>query len=169
MLYKSPHANIGRVCQVEIGNDWVKRTFSPDAITASGLKTKHTPERIEYFFENEKKWLKILESEWIPKTLEIGSNFIIQEYTRPALIYEVDDLPDIKGQLIEMYKFFKQKNVFKRNGSVSNMTMRSDQLVAFDFKWAKERPEGLDLEFRSYDEWLVKVDPEMPRLLRELL
>ena len=79
------------------------------------------------------------------------------------------NLPDITDQVIRMYEFFKEKNVFKRNGSVSNLTMKNNQLVAFDFKWAKKRPNGLDMELRSYDEWLIKIDKTLPIVLREML
>lgn len=135
----------------------------------SGNPTKFSADEIKHFFENEKFWLNKLESEWIPKTLEIGDDFIIQEYTQPALIEQMPHLPDIKDQVIEMYKFFKQKNVFKRNGSVSNLTMRNNQLVAFDFKWANERPNGLEMELKSYDEWLSKIDASLKEELRALI
>ena len=154
---------------MELGDGFIKRTFSPFSITVSGIPTKFSPDEIKQFFENEKFWLKELESEWLPKTLEIGDDFVIQEYTQPALIEQMPRLPDIKDQLIEMYRFFKQKNVFKRNGSVSNLTMRNNQLVAFDFKWAKERPIGLEMELKSYDEWLSKIDSSLKEELRALI
>jgi hypothetical protein len=78
-------------------------------------------------------------------------------------------VPDIVEQVIEMYKFFKEKNVYKRNGSLSNLTLRDGQLVAFDFKWARLRPNGVEMELRSYDEWLSKIDSSLPNKLRELL
>ena len=78
-------------------------------------------------------------------------------------------IPDIKEQVIEMYAFFKENNVFKRNGSLSNLTVHNGQLMAFDFKWARVRPEGIDLERRSYDEWLCKIDKSLSKILLEMI
>lgn len=165
----SPHSGLGTLCEVYIGDDWIYRGFYPGAQTCSGDITKYSKNEICEFFDNEVYWLKKLESEWIPKTLEIGPNYIVQEYSGPALIDYMPNLPDVKEQVIEMYKFFKQMGVYKRNGSVSNLTMRGDQLVAFDFKWARERPNGIDMELKSYDKWLSKIDPSLSRELRAYL
>ena len=67
--------------------------------------------------------------------------------------------------MVEMYAFFKDNNVFKRNGSLSNLTYNNNQVIAFDFKWAKERPEGLEMEKHSYHNWLKKSAPKLPELL----
>jgi len=151
---------------VYIDNDQIKRVFKPGAITVSGKPTRFSENEIADFFAKEKYWLKELESEWIPKTIEIGDNFIIQEYTGPMLLDSISNLPDIYDQVIAMYKFFKSKNVYKRNGSLSNLTLRNNQLVAFDFKWTTYRPNGYDMELKSYKEWLSKIDP---RLTDELI
>lgn len=143
--------------------------FIPGAITCAGTPTRFSPIEIQEFFEYEKYWTTKLQSEWLPRTLEIGQNFIVQEYYGPALIDSMPHLPDIKEQVIEMYKFFKYHNVYKRNGSVSNLTMNGDQLVAFDFKWARERPEGLEMELKSYNTWLNKIDPELTQILTDLI
>ena len=68
-----------------------------------------------------------------------------------------------------MYKFFKSHNVFKRNGSLSNLTHNNGQLIAFDFKWAKVRPDGLDMEIKSYKEWLNKIDPSLTGKLMQMI
>ena len=150
-----------------MGDDWIKRVFKPGAITCAGKPTRFTEQEITDFFNYEVYWIKKLESEWIPRTLEIGPNYIVQEYTGPALIDSMPHLPDVYDQVIEMYKFFKKHNVYKRNGSVSNLTMHGDQLVAFDFKWARERPEGLEMELKSYDIWLNKIDKRLTEELRK--
>lgn len=160
---------MGSVCEVYIGTDWIRREFKHDSITCNGSKTIYTPAEVDLFFFNEIYWLEKLESEWIPKTLEIGPNFIVQEYVGPALIDSMPNLPDVSDQVVEMYKFFEKMNVYKRNGSVSNLTMRGDQLVAFDFKWARERPSGLAMELKSYDQWLSKIDPTLKEKLRVYL
>lgn len=170
-LFKSTHQGLGTSVEVHIDEQegLIKRYYKSDAITVNGAVTKKTHAEITESFEYEKYWLCKLESEWIPKTVEIGKDYIIQEYTGPALIDSMPNLPDIKEQIIEMYKFFKFHGVYKRNGSVSNLVMNNNQLVAFDFKWARHRPIGIDMELRSYDEWLIKIDVDLPMQLRELL
>lgn len=161
------HAGLGTLCEVYIGGDYIKRIFKPGAITCAGTPTRFSSEEIREFFEYEVYWTTKLQSEWLPKTLEVGDNYIVQEYYGPALIDSMPHLPDVKDQVIEMYKFFKHHNVYKRNGSVSNLTMRGDQLVAFDFKWARERPDGLEMELKSYDVWLNKIDESLSQELRK--
>ena len=77
-------------------------------------------------------------------------------------------MPDIVDQVIEMFKFFKQHNVYKLNNALSNMTVNGKQLVAFDFKWARKRPEGRKEELFSYSEWMSKIDNKLPRMLEKL-
>ena len=66
-----------------------------------------------------------------------------------------------------MYKFFKEKNVFKLNGALSNLTMNGNQLVAFDWKWARFRTDKYkDYEVISYEKWLSKIDSELVEKLK---
>ena len=119
--------------------------------------------------------MKRLQSKWIPKTIDIDykNRIIIQEYYGKDLLHFKGQLkkviPDLEEQVLEMYKFFKEKQVFKRNGSLSNMANNKGQLVAFDFKWATLRPEGLEKEIYSYENYLNKINPELTRKLKELL
>jgi len=176
-LYKSPHYGLGTTVEVYIDkhNNLVKRHFKENAVTCSGNITTKSKYDIQNAFMHEIYWLEELESDWVPKTVDINykTRTIIQEYTHPDLLCIKTQLnkvvPNIVEQVVEMYKFFKQKNVYKRNGSLSNMTLRNGQLVAFDFKWARRRPEGIEMELRSYDEWLVKIDQSLPQKLRKLL
>jgi len=176
-LYKSPHYGLGTTVEVHIDkeNRLIRRHYKEDAITCNGYKTQKTKSEIRDSFMYETHWLEKLESKWIPKTIDIdySNRIIIQEYTHPDLLYIKPKLkevvPDIVEQVVEMYKFFKEKNVYKRNGSLSNLTLRGNQLVAFDFKWARQRPKGQDMEIKSYDEWLVKIDDSLPTKLRGLL
>jgi hypothetical protein len=124
---------------------------------------------------NEVYWLEKLQGPWLPMTLDVNmaTRTIIQDYTYPDLLTIKKDLhkivPDIEEQIIEMYKFFKQKGVYKRNGSLSNLSLCGKKVIAFDFKWATKRPEGLEMELRSYDDWLSKISLDLPHKLRELL
>ena len=174
-LYKSPHYGLGTTVEVHIDkeNRLIRRHYKEDAITCNGYKTQKTKKEIQDSFMYETHWLEKLESKWIPKTIDIdySNRIIIQEYTHPDLLYIKPKLkevvPDIVEQVVEMYKFFKEKNVYKRNGSLSNLTLRGNQLVAFDFKWARQRPKGHEMEIKSYDEWLSKIDFRLPGELRK--
>jgi hypothetical protein len=176
-LYKSPHYGLGTCVEVHIDkeNGLIRRQYKENAVTVSGEVTNKSKQEIQNAFAYELFWLDRLESKWVPKTIDIDMNSrtIVQEYTYPDLLHIKPKLkevvPDIVEQVIEMYKFFKEKNVYKRNGSLSNLTLRDGQLVAFDFKWARLRPNGVEMELRSYDEWLSKIDSSLPNKLRELL
>ena len=66
-----------------------------------------------------------------------------------------------------MFKFFKEKNVFKLNNALSNMTMNGNQLVAFDWKWARFRTDKYkDFEVMSYNKWISKIDSDLVEELK---
>ena len=190
----------GTVCEVRINNNMILRKFSLDSITANGKPSSQhdmlSEGRVRRLFLNELKWLKILDgSSWIPKTIDYDEDeqWIIQEYYGPDLLYHdwENNKPKLKEQVIQMYEFFKEHNMLKGNGSLSNMTYNPniDQIVAFDFKWADEfhwddknddvieygygyrdRDKGnLMLEIRSYWKWLSKIDVELPLELLRIL
>jgi hypothetical protein len=176
-LFTSNFKELGTCVEVHLDEDsgLIKRQYKYDAITCNGSITTKTPEEINHFFENEVYWLKKLESTWIPKTYEINysTKTIIQEYTHPCLLNHLSNLheyiPDIEEQVLEMYKFFKKHDVFKGNGSLSNMTLKGSQVQAFDFKWAAHRPDNLTMELKSYDVWLKKISPSLTDELKKLL
>ena len=123
------------------------------------------------FLKNEVFWLNYLKSKWVPELYEVGDNYIITRYygldlntLRNNKFKLADDLAD---QTLEMYKFFKEKNVFKLNGALSNLTMNGNQLVAFDWKWARFRTDKYkDYEIFSYEKWLSKIDSELVEKLK---
>ena len=123
------------------------------------------------FLKNEVFWLNYLKSKWVPELEEVGDNYVITRYygldlntLRNNKFKLVDDLAD---QTLEMYKFFKEKNVFKLNGALSNLTMNGNQLVAFDWKWARFRTDKYkDYEIFSYEKWLSKIDSELVEKLK---
>ena len=112
-----------------------------------------------------------LKSKWVPELEEVGDNYVITRYygldlntLRNNKFKLADDLAD---QTLEMYKFFKEKNVFKVNGGLSNLTMNGNQLVAFDWKWARFRTDKYkDYEIFSYEKWLSKIDSELVEKLK---
>jgi hypothetical protein len=173
-LYKTPHYGLGTCVEVSIDtkNNIIRRQYKTDAITVNGTQTSKTAEEVEQFFLNEVYWLEKLQSKWLPITLDVNmqTRTIFQEYTHPDLLNIKQNLPsNISEQVVEMYKFFKENNVYKRNGSLSNLTLKDNQLVAFDFKWAKHRPDGIEMEIKSYEEWLSKINPSLTQKLKDLL
>jgi len=139
---------------IEIKNNTIKKTFA------------YKGEDNFAFLKNEVFWLNYLKSKWVPELIEVGDNYVITRYYGPDLntqrnnkVKLADDLSD---QTLEMYKFFKEKNVFKLNGALSNLTMNGNQLVAFDWKWARFRTDKYtDYEMFSYEKWLSKIDTEL--------
>ena len=144
---------------IEIKNNTIKKTFD------------YKGEDNFAFLKNEVFWLNYLKSKWVPELIEVGDNYVITRYYGPDLntqrnnkVKLADDLSD---QTLEMYKFFKEKNVFKLNGALSNLTMNGNQLVAFDWKWARFRTDKyIDYEVISYEKWLSKIDSELVEKLK---
>ena len=144
---------------IEIKNNTIKKTFA------------YKGEDNFAFLKNEVFWLNYLKSKWVPELIEVGDNYVITSYYGPDLntqrnnkVKLADDLAD---QTLEMYKFFKEKNVFKLNGALSNLTMNGNQLVAFDWKWARFRTDKyIDYEVISYEKWLSKIDSELVEKLK---
>ena len=145
---------------IEVLGDTVKKIFNyegEDNIT---------------FLKNEVFWLNYLKSKWVPELLEVGKNYVITSYYGPDLnkLHPMKRPKDLANQTLEMYRFFKDKNVFKLNGALSNMTLNKGQLVAFDWKWARFRSNKFnDYEIFSYEKWLSKIDNELVEKLKLLI
>ena len=138
---------------IEIINDKIKKTFN------------YKDEDNQSFLKNEVFWLNYLKGKWVPELLEVGDNYVVTRYYGRDLI-EQKHLPD-RQQVIDMFRFFKEKNVFKLNNALSNMTMNGNQLVAFDWKWARFRTDKYkDFEVMSYDKWISKIDNDLIKELK---
>ena len=117
------------------------------------------------FLKNEVFWLNYLKSKWVPELLEVGNNYVITRYYGDDLIKQ--KYKPNRQQVIDMFKFFKEKNVFKLNNALSNMTMNGNQLVAFDWKWARFRTDKYkDFEVMSYNKWISKIDSDLVEELK---
>ena len=57
----------------------------------------------------------------MPELLEVGNNYIVTRYYGRDLI-EQKYMPD-KQQVLDMFSYFREKNVYKLNNALSNMTM----------------------------------------------
>ena len=138
---------------IKIIDDKIKKTFD------------YKDENNQSFLKNEVFWLNYLKGKWVPELLEVGNNYVVTRYYGRDLI-EQKYMPD-RQQVIDMFKFFKEKNVFKLNNALSNMTMNGNQLVAFDWKWARFRTDKYkDFEVMSYDKWISKIDNDLIKELK---
>ena len=89
------------------------------------------------YYENDLYWYKKLQSKWVSEFISADN-----ENQTISLRYYGDSLsnnnwklvPNIEKQIVDMYKFFKKNNIFKINGSLSNLTHDNGQIKAFDFK-----------------------------------
>ncbi len=117
------------------------------------------------FLKNEVFWLNYLKSKWVPEILDVGNNYITTKYYGPDLI-EQKYMPN-KQQVLDMFSYFREKNVYKLNNALSNMTMNGNQLIAFDWKWARFRTDKYkDFEVFSYEKWISKIDSELVEELK---
>ena len=133
---------------IEIKDDTIKKTFA------------YKGEDNTAFLKNEVFWLNYLKGKWVPELLEVGNNYIVTRYYGRDLI-EQKYMPD-KQQVLDMFSYFKEKNVYKLNNALSNMTMNGGQLVAFDWKWARFRTDKYkDFEVMSYNKWISKIDSDL--------
>ena len=145
---------------IEVLGDTVKKIFNyegEDNIT---------------FLKYEVFWLNYLKSKWVPELLEVGKNYVITSYYGLDLskVHLLQRPKDLVSQTLEMYKFFKDKKVFKLNGALRNMTLNKGQLVAFDFKHARFRTNKYkDYEIYSYEKWISKIDIELVEKLKLLI
>ena len=138
---------------IKIIDDKINKTFD------------YKDENNQSFLKNEVFWLNYLKGKWVPELLEVGNNYVVTRYYGRDLI-EQKYMPD-RQQVIDMFKFFKEKNVFKLNNALSNMTMNGNQLVAFDWKWARFRTDKYkDFEVMSYDKWISKIDNDLIKELK---
>ena len=138
---------------IKIIDDKIKKTFD------------YKDEDNQSFLKNEVFWLNYLKGKWVPELLEVGNNYVVTRYYGRDLI-EQKYMPD-RQQVIDMFKFFKEKNVFKLNNALSNMTMNGNQLVAFDWKWARFRTDKYkDFEVMSYNKWISKIDSDLVEELK---
>ena len=137
--YRTNHFGLGTLCKVLIDNNksLIRREFISGATTVSGKTNNYNEEEVRKFFNNEVYWLKKLDGKWLPELVEINyeEQYIVQKFYRNSLLYDkhrlLELMPDINDQIIKLYKFFKKMNVYKCNGSLSNMTVNNNQLIAF--------------------------------------
>ena len=158
--------------EIDWSNMLIRRTFNGNLPCVSGEINPYnqTDEQIADSFKNEIKWLTKLEgSKFLPELIsyDLNNQTVVQKFYEPSCLL-TRKWPTIE-EIEELYYFFKSQNINKVNGSLSNMSYNGSQLIAFDFKYAKERPEDNEKEISSYHRWLVKIDPSLPEILTRIL
>ena len=170
------HENLGVIASVYLneGKTMIKRSYQINGITSSGKPAEKSLEYIENKWLAETEHLLRFENKpWVPELIDINYNerYIIQKYYGPDLLIQgYDDIPDIEDQVIEIYEYFKEIDVYKLNGSLSNMTKKDGKVIMFDFKYMKKRRADLTPSaIREIDLWLSKISPTIAARLKELL
>ena len=161
---------------IEIKNNTLKKTFDYTEKIIKEKVNEGVPSDYKEGYpsadnltllKDEVFWLNHMKSKWVPELLEVNEKelYVITSYYGPDLI-QSKIMPSVE-QVIEMYEFFKEKNVYKLNNALSNLTMNGNQLVAFDWKWAKFREDKYkEYELLSYDRWMSKIDTELVEKLK---
>lgn len=158
----------------------VKKIFKPNAISIKNRPAFHRKiEDITKLYNNEIYWTTKLKSSFLVETYEYGplaneeGFYLLQEYVGPDLLNnELKNSPNLVDQLDEMFKFFKDNEVYKINNAKCNLTITSDgKLKCFDFKYAVPRDaKKTMLEMLSVKRWLANIDESViPRLSKHIL
>lgn len=184
-LYQTKGGSRGSAAEVWIDKDLrlVKKFYKPTGITITGGPPYHqTMDEITALFNNEIYWSDRLKGDHTLEVYEYGrlkdglGFYLLQEYVGPDLLYYYDDnklRPDVKNpveQIVDMFTFFKEKDVYKLNNAMCNLTNDNGRIRAFDFKYAVHRsPDKRQDEIYSINSWLSKIDSNLPHILLEYL
>lgn len=169
--------DLGRMCHVTINktNSTITREFTITKPTASGKINpfNYTKEQIISAFKNDLYWTTVLDSKYVLKPITIDEENLSMTfpYYGPDLYHDQEKFLSIKNfrdQIIDMYKYFKEVNIFKGNGSRSNLVLVGESIKAFDFKWTKLRPKNIKLELMSYEIWLKNADTRLENDLKTI-
>lgn len=180
-LYQTKKGSRGSLAEVWIDKDagLVKKHYKPNGITIRGTRPLYdTMDAISSLFWNEIKWSAELKSRFVLEIYEHGElvdgpgYYVVQEYVGPDLLRYYDgkqlsnDIPNPKEQLVDMFRYFSEKNVYKINNAMCNMVNDRGVIKAFDFKYATSRTaESRPYEIYSIDTWLSKIDNTLPTVL----
>ena len=176
------HGQDGTVAEVYVdqSNSVVKKIFKEGGTTVSGKKTKYSADVVSACFKNEVGWCHKLRGHWLPELLEVheSKQTFIQEYCGPDLLTYWQNktlhkrIPDIVEQVTNMHEFFKKHNCYKINSSLSNMAIKNNKIVAYDFKWAQKAPLSAfwrKKEIECYREYISKIDKTLPTILENMI
>lgn len=169
--------DLGRMCHVTIDkkHNAITREFTISKPTASGKINpfNYTLEKIKLAFHNDLYWTTTLDSKYVLKPIDVDEKnlSITYQYHGRDLFHDDEkflSIKDFKKQIIEMYEYFREVNIFKGNGSRSNLVLVDGKIKAFDFKWTKLRPKNIKLELMSYEIWLKSADSSLEDILKQM-
>lgn len=170
------HYNLGKIASVYLNDDktLIKRSYLPGGITANGNPTKESEEYINKKFENESWALTRFQDLWfMPELVEINydQKYIVQRYYGSDLLTSgFNHIKDIEDQVVEIFKYISEQDLYKINGSLSNMTQNNGQVIMFDFKYLQRKTDkSKKLEEYAIDNWLSKISPTIVPRLKSLL
>ena len=145
-LFRHFYKEIGSFIQVEIDptHKLVFRSFIETPTIVNGNKLKLEKSMIKSLFKNELYWLTLLEGRsYIPKLYNVDEKkqLIVQEYLGEDLLIQINEnkvkwTSDFSKQLVDIFNDLYGLGILKRNTSLSNMGLRKNKLIFFDFKWS---------------------------------
>lgn len=170
---------LGQMANVYLNEDktLIKRKYNHVGVTVNDEPSKHSRDAIAERWAREYRWLNEFNGmHFMPELIDIDfdGGWSIQRYYGPDLLTQgTSEIPNVSEKTLEIYKFFKEKNVYKKNGSLSNMTHDNGRLIAFDYKWmvTRDNPNPVHKQYEEYsiDTWLVRIDPSLVPKLKALL
>jgi hypothetical protein len=169
--------DLGRMCHVTINKQHgtITREFTITKPTVSGKVNPfgYTLDIVKAAFNNDLYWTRLLDSKYILKPIHVDENSLSMTfpYYGQDLYHDHKtflSINNFREQIIEMYEYFKEVNIFKGNGSRSNLVLVNGNIKAFDFKWTAVRPKNIKLELMSYEIWLKNADTRLENDLKTI-
>lgn len=165
------------MCHITIDriNNTITREFTITKPTVAGKVNpfNYNEEQIFRAFNNDVYWTNSLSEDFVVKPISIDTEN--KRITYPFYGHDLfhdqktfESITDFRFQILEMYEYFKYKNIFKGNGSRSNLILVNGKIKAFDFKWTRERPKNIKLELMSYEIWLKSADARLESDLKKM-
>jgi hypothetical protein len=185
-LFQKNNGSRGSAAEVWIDEEagLCKKYYKPNSITITGnLPRDSNMETVTLLFNREIYWSTKLKSDLVLELYEYGELkeelgfYLIQEWVNPDLLtwYHPKTrlnhiIPDASEQVVEIFKHFKEHNIYKTNNAMANMTHKNGKIKAFDFKYSFERsPDKRELEIYSINTWVSKIDPTLNTTLLEFV
>jgi hypothetical protein len=186
-LFQKNNGSRGSAAEVWVDEDagLCKKFYKPNSITITGKKPiDSSMDGLTSLFNTEIYWSTKLKSDKVIELYEYGELknepgfYLIQEWTNPDLLtwYKPTKtrlnhiIPDASEQIVEIFKFFKENNIYKINNAMANMTHKNGKIKVFDFKYSFERSEDKrELEIYSINTWVSKIDPNLNNILLDLV
>ena len=187
-LFSTDKSSRGSVGEVYINKKkkLVRKYYRVGGTTITGKPpTEPNSERLyEYqdfkkFYETQLYWSEILQGNDSVSIVDHGrienGFYFVQEYVGPSLITIKDNLkqeiPNVVEQVVAYYEKLKKYDIYTMNSSMSNFVFDSNGVIkAFDYKWTEKRnTENKKYEEKCVNDWIVKIDPTLPKLIQPLL